>query len=99
MGSCGTVFEVNSFPRIAPMKKLAAQWNAVADLVLDDESSQWRSKAVRLVAQAEPRGGDRETMYRSSVPHDFKSLVMHADPHESGGPVVRRSDATGEKDR
>jgi hypothetical protein len=44
-----SMFQVDPFPGILPVMELAAQRDAVANLILDDESAEWRSKAVRLV--------------------------------------------------
>ena len=44
-----SMFQVDPFPGVLPMVELAPQRDAVADLILDDESAQRRSKAVRLV--------------------------------------------------
>lgn len=44
-----SMFQVDPFPGILPMVELAPQRDAVANLTLDDESAQRRSKAVRLV--------------------------------------------------
>ena len=94
-----SLFQADSLPGIVAMVEFATQWNSLTDLVLHHEPAERRSKAVRLVSQAETRGGNRESVRGNPVLNHLEGLILHAHPDDGRRLVVRRGDATREKDR
>lgn len=93
MAGCRSVLQVDPFPRISSVIKLPAQWDPVADFILNHESAQGSPKAIRLVAQPEAGGRNRKAVRRRAVLYYLESLIVHAHADKGGGLVVRGGDA------